>query len=52
MKEKMKKITLKQIEEAKTSRRGWTKEQLIKWGVSWPPKKGWKTILTTDRLES
>lgn len=38
-------ITKKEVEDAKTPAGGWTKEQLAKWGVSWPPKKGWK-----DRL--
>lgn len=39
------KITVEEIERAKTSKGGWTKEQLAVWGVQWPPPKGWKTRL-------
>jgi len=34
-----------EVEAAKTERGGWTGEQLAKWGVPWPPPKGWKTEL-------
>jgi hypothetical protein len=34
-----------EIEAARTPNGGWTKEQLAKWGVSWPPPKGWKRKL-------
>jgi hypothetical protein len=37
------------IEAAKTKRGGWTREQLAKWGVPWPPPKGWRAGL--ERLE-
>jgi len=33
------------IEAARTPAGGWTKDQLASWGVSWPPKKGWKAEL-------
>jgi hypothetical protein len=39
-------VSLEEIEAAKTSNGGWTKEQLEQWGVPWPPPKGWKKQLT------
>ena len=33
------------IEEARTTAGGWTKEVLAKWGVPWPPPKGWREAL-------
>ena len=39
-------VSLEEIEAAKTSNGGWTKEQLKQWGVPWPPPKGWKKQLT------
>jgi hypothetical protein len=33
----------------KTERGGWTRESLAKWGVAWPPLKGWKRKLIADR---
>jgi len=38
-------ITAEEIERARTPRGGWTKEQLDRWGVPWPPPKGWKRRL-------
>ena len=38
-------VSEEEIEAAKTNNGGWTKEQLEQWGVSWPPKKGWKNKL-------
>jgi len=40
-------VTREEIEAAKKSNggSGWTREQLAAWGVSWPPKKGWKSRL-------
>lgn len=43
-----KRITLDEIMAARTPRGGWTKEQLLKWGVPWPPEKGWAKRLTGD----
>lgn len=40
-----------EIEAAKTANGGWTREQLEKWGVSWPPTKGWKQRLIASRHE-
>jgi hypothetical protein len=37
-----------QIEAAKTSRGGWTRDTLAQWGVPWPPPKGWKAALTAQ----
>jgi hypothetical protein len=39
-------ITTAEIEAARTPNGGWTKAQLAKWGVPWPPPKGWKAKLT------
>jgi len=36
------KFTKEQIETAKTENGGWTRKQLADWGVSWPPRKGWR----------
>jgi hypothetical protein len=43
------KVSLKDIERAKTARGGWTREQLAKWGVRWPPAKGWKKKLAAQK---
>jgi hypothetical protein len=37
-----------EIEEAKTPAGGWTKAQLAKWGIPWPPPKGWRKRLLAD----
>jgi hypothetical protein len=39
------KVSKEEIEAAKTANGGWTRETLAKWGVSWPPPKGWKKEL-------
>ena len=38
-------LTAEEIEAARTSRGGWTRQQLAVWGVPWPPPKGWKQRL-------
>lgn len=43
------KITEEEIEGERTDRGGWTKETLAKWGVTWPPPKGWKRALIEGR---
>ena len=43
--------TPEEIEAAKTPSGGWTKEQLAKWGVPWPPPKGWREALMTGHTE-
>lgn len=40
------KLTLAQIEAAKSPRGGWTRETLHGWGIPWPPAEGWKDRLT------
>jgi hypothetical protein len=47
--QKMKRPTKAEIEAAKTPRGGWTREQLAKWGVPWPPPRGWKAKLLMVR---
>ncbi|REE72175.1 hypothetical protein C8E05_1563 [Rhodococcus wratislaviensis] len=34
-----------EIEAAKTPKGGWTRDQLARWGVPWPPPKGWRQQL-------
>lgn len=34
-----------EIDAAMTPDGGWTKDQLAKWGVPWPPPKGWRRQL-------
>ena len=38
----------KEIARAMTPAGGWTKKQLAKWGVPWPPSKGWKRYLEEE----
>lgn len=38
-------ITEEEIKSQKTDNGGWTRDVLAQWGVSWPPKKGWKADL-------
>ena len=38
-------VTEAEIEAAKSPKGGWKREQLAKWGVPWPPPKGWKKAL-------
>ena len=35
-----------EIEAARTPQGGWTRETLERWGIEWPPRKGWKRALT------
>ena len=41
-------MKLSEIEAARTSAGGWTRETLAGWGVPWPPPKGWKQKLLTE----
>lgn len=43
-----KRVTIEEIMAARTPRGGWTKAQLLEWGISWPPEKGWAKRLTGD----
>jgi hypothetical protein len=39
-------LTDADIERGKSARGGFTRKQLARWGVSWPPPKGWRRKLT------
>lgn len=38
-------ITPEEIEAGRTGRGGWKRETLAKWGVPWPPPRGWRKRL-------
>lgn len=40
------KLTIEEIEAARSPKGGWTRKTLEGWGVPWPPPKGWKEALT------
>ena len=40
-----KQVPAAEIEAARTPAGGWKREDLAKWGVPWPPPKGWKKAL-------
>jgi len=44
--------TAAEIEAGRTKRGGWTRKQLAKWGVSWPPPKGWRRRLEQEKRAS
>lgn len=37
--------TAEEIEAARTPNGGWTRDQLARWGVPWPPPLGWENRL-------
>ncbi|MEK6281885.1 MAG: hypothetical protein AABN95_16145 [Acidobacteriota bacterium] len=39
-------LTDADIEKGKSARGGFTRKQLARWGVPWPPPKGWRKRLT------
>jgi len=41
-------ITEEEIDAGRTANGGFTREQLAKWNVPWPPPKGWKRRLLTE----
>lgn len=43
-------VSREEIEANSTSAGGFTREQLAKWGVSWPPPKGWKDELIAGEV--
>ncbi len=43
-------MDIEDIEKGKSPKGGWTKKQLAKWGVPWPPPKGWKEALIKDDM--
>lgn len=38
-----------EVDAARTERGGWRKEDLERWGVPWPPPRGWKKKLLEGR---
>jgi hypothetical protein len=40
-------LTEQQIEAGRSPNGGWTRQQLAKWGIAWPPPKGWRKALTS-----
>ena len=38
-------VTEEEIDSQKTEKGGWTRDALAKWGVPWPPPKGWRAAL-------
>ena len=44
-------MTEEELEKGKSPKGGWTKNQLAKWGVPWPPPKGWKETLLANNTE-
>lgn len=45
-------ITAETIFAARTEKGGWTKAQLAKWGVPWPPRKGWiQKLIDREEIE-
>jgi hypothetical protein len=47
----IKRPTPEEIEAARTPNGGWTRETLRSWGVSWPPKNGWKRELERNHQQ-
>jgi len=42
-------LTEEEIEAGKSPRGGFTRAQLEKWGVGWPPAKGWRRALVAGK---
>jgi hypothetical protein len=38
-------VSLEEIEASRSERGGWSRLTLNRWGVPWPPPKGWKQVL-------
>lgn len=38
-------VSPEEIARKATASMGWTRAQLAEWGVSWPPRNGWKAEL-------
>ena len=41
--------TIEEIEAARSPRGGWDRATLARWGVPWPPPKGWLRALKTGQ---
>jgi hypothetical protein len=39
-------IPLEDIMARRTPKGGWTRADIARWGVPWPPPRGWKAVLT------
>lgn len=48
--DQMREVVKTYIESKATPKGGYTKEMLTKFGVAWPPVKGWKEKLIEDVL--
>lgn len=44
----MKRVTNEEVEAARSPKGGWTRATLAKWGVPWPPPRGWRRVITLD----
>lgn len=45
-------MTEEEIEKGRSAKGGFTRKQLAKWGVSWPPPKGWKKALMSGGVQN
>lgn len=45
-------VSPEEIKSKQTERGGWTKAVLAKWGVPWPPPKGWRKRLEEEWLKA
>lgn len=43
------KLTVAEMEAARSPQGGWTRKQLATWGVKWPPPRGWRQALLHGR---
>jgi hypothetical protein len=48
----MRKFTEAEIEAGKSARGGFTRATLARWGVPWPPPKGWRKRITLRSVKS
>ena len=42
-------VTRKDVMKARTPAGGWKRVTLAKWGIAWPPTKGWIERLTGEK---
>jgi 5-methylcytosine-specific restriction endonuclease McrA len=42
-------VSREEIERCKTANGGYTRETLAKWGIKWPPSRGWKARLISGK---
>ena len=48
MDEERQHVTAEEIDTARTENGGWTRDTLAKWGIGWPPPKGWRKRLLEE----